>query len=649
MTITTSDIINWSSRASYRGSYTASLSVVNKDSNYGETNLAEVINITTTTTSTVANVTSGDITILNGSKLYVNGLLEGIDEKTGISERMIGFAVKSFFARLTKKPVNTEVNIGEATAAATTILDEYAGVPSGIYSVSLAARTVCGPITGSNILDELKRVAQAGLGALYVDEVGILQLQEWTDLTAAAAYTIPDEFIISAQRAMNEEIIPSRVKVRGCWVSQMPTSPVELQDSGGGSGQGGQGDSQGSRVRCLNKGLPAKEGEFIVEVPRQHGEEHEQKVLKNAEVVVAGATFSHWEGMWSTGAKFVAEKTTGFFSAASEIDISVLGQPQPKKEKKVKPKEDQKNKKGDHALQEMARRLNGRPPNGNMAGGGGSPGGESQRSPTRSATERTDLQIEMTIDDSDLQSKHGPLSEQIDNPYIEHPATLFQVGVRHLQERKMAQKSWKVETVILPGVSINDLVTFRDPKLTDGTQTVITGLVVGIDTQWQDGEGKQNLVIESTEDLGSTTYTSQNLILHPSLHGPTNQWVVTEGTYKINLAGTVMSFKAVPPVSGTDTGTVDLTQEHTIVGEDYTFSFTHSETTGVGVQTLDFRIYDSGGDISTTVISTDGTTSVNFTARQTTTNFEWLVDITSLQDKTIWRVTRPVLTMTMTV
>ena len=153
------DVIQWSMQASMKSTYGGSIGVTNPDSEYDKTLRTTPVTIELKCTGTVVAVT-GTTGCFNGDVVWINGLIGGTEEREAISERMISFTLKSYFARLAKKSIYTESDTGGANTTLTLIADEYAAIPPALYSFNVQDLPVCAPIQGSNMIDEMKKKKQ---------------------------------------------------------------------------------------------------------------------------------------------------------------------------------------------------------------------------------------------------------------------------------------------------------------------------------------------------------------------------------------------------------------------------------------------------------------------------------------------------------
>lgn len=529
----TNNLINWSASCSMGGSYDGSVALTNEDRQYDKslryTPFRVRLNVTAHTTGVAR-----DANCFAGNVAWIYGIVADVEEGEGISEGTVNLKILSFPARLSRKALTTEdlaVGAGDAKSALDYIADTYGTLPAELYDFSeTEALPICGAGDGQNMLEEMRKIAQAGKSTLFVQRDGILVTGAWKDSSSAVDVEIPDEAIIDAQIARDTEQIPSRITVRGCHITKRKEGKKDMADAGEPQGGGGPGaggnpnNGKGQPQICVKNGIPQRDAEGKLENMRGSRED-----LRNADVTVSpGYAYEGSEDIQDGGMDVTLTSDSGYMGAGDhQIGIRVQGEESPSYEYEGGRQQDkagQDNEKlPEQQLRALGEKLGGKPARG-PAGGGGNPGGGGNKSPDKKANETEDTQIEMTVTDPDLLAEFGVVEEEIDNKYLATMEQLFDVAVRRFQEAKMRRNSYKVSCGYLACLELNNVVTFRTPKKFGADRITVTGLVTKIDVQYDANNSavSMSLIVESFEELGSTEYVSGNLLKFPKFQGLDN-------------------------------------------------------------------------------------------------------------------------------
>ena len=578
------DIDNWSMHCGIRTSYDATVNLINKDKQYGSALRWTPFQVTTT--ASVLHSSLADVTCFEGSKIWVYGIVLSVDDTRELYEIFCSLKIGSFAARLGKKPVNTEkYDFADTSAVLAELASTYGGLGSAVYDFSpiTGDGKIYAVISGNNILEEMKKVAQTAKAYLFVDETGILTAKHWKDNTSGVDIVIPPQAINSAAIGRDTSIIPSQLTVRGRYVSQFDCGDQVLSSEDWDNPFTPQSfrphDKQGQLKKCAWLGVGQVESEIILGKLRGSKED-----LRNATYVVSGdAEFSFTTAVKDNTVRIaLSGPSSAYLSQGNkEFDVKVTGKMRPKNEyvganSQMGPLRSSMLVPGT-ILGRMARNLTGLPmaewPEDLLKG----------PDKDKTADEPDPLRIEMVVNDSDLQAEFGVVTEQLENLYVFDYETLFNIAVRQFQEYKMKRNTWKVNCMYLPCLELNQVVTFTTP---DGEE--VTGLLTDIEIQY-DSTPKMGmgLVIEAFDDIGSTTYNSSNLFLYPELCGTSNSayaWnnTSTGDSYCDMMGGYVA-------LGGTPSGVAALWQGFDLeIGEEYTLTYE--------------LILDSGGSIVVGVV-----------------------------------------------
>ena len=637
------DLVSWEVQASMKSAYGGSLSLTNQDSNYDETLLQTPISIELTCAATVVDV-SGTVGAFTGNKTWLNGLVASVDPLEGISERMIQLSVKSFFARLAARPVFTEKDIGTVSGALQRIAKVHGGIPDAYDTFVVNTREICGPVQGSSILDEMRRVAQAGKNVLYVAETGQLVSEEWKDHNSSVDLVIPTEAIKSVVSSRNTATLPTKVTVRGCYFSEYDQGDQDLTSAGspGGGKPPGGDKKKGPVEKCIKNGLPADNVRALFRPPALKGG---KKDWDNAEWDGGGmdiiAVDSSTEDTDRYGYEILLQETDGWVEEGDlSTQVSSTGRVRSDWEMI-----DHGDKNSRHTQSNLGRQIGQMPvalgcaPSSNTSGvsSGSGVGGVAYQLARGMPIERVENQIEVILEDPDLVDEFGIVYDEINNTYIPDKETCFDIAVRRFQEVKMERRAWELELSYLPTLSLNQVVTFTTPPLKDGSTQTVTGLITSVTVNFSpEPLVGQTCIVESFEDIGATDYVSSNLIYDPKMtstdaSGETH-WSETEIGDGIALVGDVTYLR----VEASGTAVLTLTQPGMESGGSYILEFelgkieagsADIEVEIVGVIT---QTYSTGGAKTIAFTATGASHIINWTAADTIGPSEWSVTKPSL-------------------
>ena len=553
MTVERDHLISFTSRCSLRGAYDGQVMLTNDTGVYGPSNRWNPFKLKLDATSICVDAcfTGSDIFWIYGVVLAVNSQAD--EQGKWVALLKIG----SFVSKHSKKPINTEL-YKDATIQTVLgdVLGTYAALPAALYDITgiVDTRLLWGIVSGNNLIEEAKKLAHVAHCELYVTRDGIFTANPWNDGSSGVDINIPEEALINTSFNADTSLVPSRVIVRGKFISafdagervlsaedwENPFTPKEFNPS-----------NQSGKIRkCVNVGI--NQPEVTLKLKNLLGNDVD---LKNATFEVEG------DGEFN----FVRKIDDGGFAVISVVGVDEPPGSNPDKFIGQGTKEFQVIVKGKHrpAVEATAAASQQRPlqANGlyygqiigrmssNMTGlplaelpelgdGGG-------KDLDKMADEPEPMRIEMVVGDADLQAEYGIVTAQVDNLYISDMEGLFEQGIRRLQEGKMRRNAWIVNCVYLPCIELNKVVSFT---ALDGT--AVTGVVVEIDVGYTASGPSANmkLVVHSIEDVGGTNYTSDNLLIYPDLIGSNVDYgwkpTVTGGGV-INMMGGYCAFYSV--------------------------------------------------------------------------------------------------------
>jgi hypothetical protein len=645
------DIITWSLTATMKSAYSAQITLTNQESSYGKSLRMSPISVGLTCSADIVNV-SGTSSLFTGDRTWINGLISNVENHEGISERGVSLDVKSFFARLAKRPIHTHVILGTTLTALAVVAVEYIGIPLSLFNFTIGEYPMVGPVNGSNTFDEMKRITQAGHGMLYVDDTGTLVARPWKNILSAVDVTIPTEAIVSAQMSRGSESIPSRIKVRGAYFSEYEAGEQNMTDSKSESGTGipsGSGGT-GPLFKCFINGLEDRILRFInrnvrgnpadwanaqIQVPANMVPElirvMPERVMVNMAVQDPSGDSNYTSGSSGT----YVNSTSADTGTPGIVAMAIVGQVRPQGEVnnpalQNRPLRDLMAAEN-RELKTVTFAFTGHPKSdvSGPAGGGGAPNKGGNKTPDQTADKSVEIQLEVYVVDPDLFDEFGLIDEEIENPYVNSMESLFDIAVQRFQELKMERNSWELQTAYLPGVHLNQVVTFTTPPLKDGSTKTVTGLLVGIKVDYSpDPKVKMTLTVESFEDCGATTYVSSNIALDSRMVGiGTTAWSIVGANASVgNGRGLIYS-----PVGYVGNNGITLTQSGMEVGATYTLFFEISKFIPSGIVPVKFSAVDATGVLGLNSYSTDFSASFTFVARHSITAFNWYVEGTTTE------------------
>jgi hypothetical protein len=612
--ITTDVLLDWDVTVSKSGSYQATVHLSNYNGVLDSANyLFKPFEINLQADADYGSDMDGSF--FTGSVRWIYGIVSQFTEKEEDIEDSVTLGISSFASRLAKKPVNTVVY--DDTTTINTIFNDVSsqmgGLPSPLVSFAATALTTCTALSGDSMLVVFKQLARAAKQDMFVNKNGVLVTENWKDHNSAVDHIIPDQAIMSAEKADSLDTGPSIITLRGCWQSKRLRGRPELQKKGK---KDGQEKERGKVIQCLCPTIPKKEidialrlltkyqkGDMIVEV------DSPGRYSGDADRVEGG------EPSWDT--RVTLENTGGEWDGTDqEVTVSVRGYEESEYDEGGLDAEVQSPTPEDenflssgasHFLLELMRRM------------GPAYGGPAATPPKQSMTQTKDTvqesRIYTTIKDDSLIDDFGVLFSEVDNHFVSSPETLFDLGIRQFQEWKMSRNTWKIETHYMPNLNVNDKVTFTTPKF----GTVITGLITEMKVNYDpEPNMKMTLQIESMEELGLTTYHSENLF---SDHEPGSSesfaWTVSESNGTATLRpGSPVRFRR----TGWG-GDIYLEQGRVLdIGANYKVKFKVVDHVQ-GDAVLEVR--DSAGVQSTVTASANGNVELDFSPDEVSNTFRF--------------------------
>lgn len=523
----------------------ASATLANKDGVYTTALIWTVIQLHLEAVAVEKGIVPDDC--LSGSTSWVDGVIHSVDDGRGISENSLQLSIKSAFAHLAKKGIATIKHDGASPETVMDQLADWGGIPSSRQdNTGIGSGSISSVISGSNLLTEMRKVAQAGQADLFTQVGGVLTSDAWKDNTSAINFTIPSEMIKSTKLTRSNATGPSRILVRGGFISRYDEGEKVLTGSDEPDPFKNPGDGpddpskQGEIPTCTRNGLGIAKQE--AKLRNLSGDKID---LRNGRTVASGdadiiSTRVNADGTVSV---VVEDGATPYMDPALRTtSIRIVGRTRPSWEWNTPNSFFTPLRQGElrrsRVLGAIGLQLGPGPSPGPLGGTnvtGGDPDSD------RTSMEEEKIRIEAVVEDPDLIAEYGIIEEQIDNLYLTTHESMFAAAKRRFQEFKMQRNAWSIEIQYMPCLRLNQVVTFTTP---DDDITVV-GVISGLQTNFtaDPPEANMTLVVESTVELGGTTYASNNLFNFPDLNG-------IDGTVWVGSSGTSAHGKYVSIPSG---------------------------------------------------------------------------------------------------
>lgn len=544
MPIALADIVNWSASISMFGGYRGSIRLTNQNVQYTENTLLwSPVSLGIESTGGTIDITLPECFF--GTTLWLNGIIHSAKDDIKLSDRHIVAEVRSYFAQMSRKPVTTEYfSATNTNTPLDSVATTYGAIPSGLLNLLLSdPNRFFGVVHGNSILDELAKLAQSAEADLFTQIDGKLTAEHWKNINSPIDVIIPNEAVISATKNLSTAIGPSRVVVRGRFISEHvcgeqtlsnenTEDPCEDQDHRSAEDQG-----KIFRNSCFGLTRP----HVSMNVKNIKGRKED---LRSAAVIVdgtcsAGSEYANprqplgdkYENMISVDEGeidvLLTDNCEGILEAGDHLfKMRVVGRNRhtrehgdPNTRRRPLRANQTKNTRFVQNMLSMSTgvqvaRLN------DVIGG--------VVDTDKSGDSKDTNRIEMEVTDPDLAAEFGIITEQIDNDYICDYETLFDVAVRRFNQFKMGRKTWTVQTVYLPCLKLNQKVQFVSPDNNEIVNGLLTDISIKYDTQKP--KSTMMLTIQSFEQTGSTSYTSSNLLTYPELCGSNGtDWILAAG------------------------------------------------------------------------------------------------------------------------
>ncbi len=591
--LVSTDLVSWDASYALSGGFSGSAEFTNQNLQYGVDLLWTVVSISLNTTVTSDLV---DSSMFEGDILWFRGVVHSVDDGCGDASKEFKINVASFYSTLVNKAINTHFYDTTAGTALLDVLQVYCGIPVGIISiVAGAAPPVRAIVQGANVWEECLKLSQCCHSDLFIQVGGILTVAPWKDHNSSVDLVLPVEAVFRVTRVRSSEKGPSRIRVRGRAASRYDCGPHIISTGPL------QEPTKITKDKCYKNGLGEPSSELVlknlggskaslVNASYLLSGDNKFDSMDSSQISEASVTINTIPSVGTYVSPATNSVTTykvlSRSSKTGELSNNTVDLRQQKSHLKVH----------DKALAKLA----GVPP-GVFSISGKDPqlGGE--------AGDRS--RMEMIINDLDLQSEFGIVTEEIDNPYISSGVNALFIGIRKIQEFLMGRNTYKLLTPYLPTLQINQVITFTVPD----TLQQITGRISLLHVAYSadTSEVTMEVTVESFSEFAGRTYLSGNLLVYPELCG-INQvnWISTGGVYALSgyfgFEAGASVYQPLMLVSGlifTFTAEVKLVSTLGSFKVEETSSGTSVTVTASGTITLVFTPLATSGNLVFTALS----------------------------------------------
>lgn len=609
------------------GTYSAKVELTNEERQYDDS-------LMFTTLSLLADITvptSYDVSLVacfSGTINPIKGIITSVEENEDLEQKTVSLDVKSYFFRLGKKVINTEHFVLGAKDAIELVVTDYFAITPGLWSFTGTNNNnrVFGPVSGNNAADELRQLAQAGESALFVGEDGILKTTAWKDHNSPVDVVIPPEAVISATRSKQDDPGPSRIRMRGGYFSSYQRGLVPSIVWPNPCAKG-----KVPITWCILSGIPITFYDAPIFTNNVGDSVHNGKFVITGPGTSSSGNITIIDGVNSSSGQnpnhrpemTIEGAGAGSFIGASPVQVTIEASAYKRdKRESENPNTQLKALKANQA--HIVRRgtvvagaFLGQAPNsyGGPASGGGIRGSAYNLNNDRDSDEAETTQFEIEVADPGLQSQYGVVVEQMENKYVKDKNLLFKIAVRRFQEIRMARNSWDVAISPLPCLQLGQKVQFRTPSTQAGSYKEVTGLLtqMSLDYNADNATMSQKIVVQSMEDIGTTTYVSQDLTSDNSFSSvDSNDWwsaSVPSGSH-VGAGNGAFYISAV----GGDPA-ITLVEHNFQSGGTFDVSFDATKLSGSG--DISFDILDSALNVLLPTQSISGTGSYSYSFNST--------------------------------
>lgn len=601
-------LIEFQANYSMKGGFSASMSLVCVPGSDLDTDLHwTAVNINLNSIEGTKDISAGSAD-LTGSTDWITGVVASDDvteDENG--QRIKKLSVVSYASGLSEKSLATETFTTTVGTVILNTLTQYLGYAASAYDIGTPNATYLNcMVQGSNGLQEIERLAAVGFADVFVQVGGKLTVSPWTDHGSSVDKVIPAEYVIKAERQRSSERPPSRIIIRGAQVSSYGAGWKVVS-----GGPGGDDAPTISRNKCQKPGADTP----ALKLPFKQLSAKDTD-LKNASFLFDNHTFlnGYKPETNENEASASIENTSHTFLADAEESVAY----------KILTRESEPEVTSDPSTRLRASQAANRKLSGILGRASGVLGLVNNASFSADhGSESTDRnRLSMTVSDATLINAYGVISSQEDNPYIPDGLTAFYVGIRRLQEGRMGRYRYKLDTAYMPDLRLNHVVTFTMPI---GGE-VITGRITDISIRHvcETAATTMSITVEAfksvkdattTNFIGATTYTSDNLLKYPNAEGINSMdWYATDAYCISGYFGFDVNGILTQPLTVVTGLTYYLTADLTLLSASGGFKaiatttsgFSASSTTYTATGTLSWNFTPTSSPISLSFQSTSG-------------------------------------------
>ena len=557
----------------------------------------------------------------NKTVYWINGLLTGVEKNRAAEGNSASLSIKSYFARLSRKVINSHHNNEGARDVLEDLATTYSTLPLMLFDFSDTDNIpISGPVSGNSMLGEMHLLAQAGKTYLFVSERGKLVTKSWYDPAGDIDLEIPQQFVISASRTTAPDVVPSRVMIRGAYYTSLEKGVRDLSGGGGGGGGGGGPGKPQKESICAKNPFEDSELNFVFN-SLQGG----MADLRNAAIQLENGQLAPVASVQLSPQQlsvYINGESGNYLGIGDhELRLRVVGRVRDPREYLPRPA--------------AGRGILGTgifDPNlyirlfpyliasmypgisltsAASGGGGGSPSAENDVPDI--------LRKEMVVTDPDLQEELGVVTHELDNRYVDNKERLFEIAVQYFQESKMNRDPWEISLAYVPCVEVGQKVSIALPETMEGGGCTIVGQIAQIKVDYTQGpQVKTNLTVLSQNAIGNTRYSSENLLDDPDLLGYGDRWNFENDE---NSSVYIYNGEAIIFSAESEAAELTLEQPFATIDRQYTFSFEAELVQGFEL-TFEIRT-GAGGVIRSETLTASGTYSFPFTSSDDELEFSW--------------------------
>jgi len=524
------------------------------------------------TTQTYGSDITGtpDADLYSTTPSWIAGLIGTYDEYQDTTTDQLTVQLSSYYFRLNQIPLTTEIFSSSIPDLIDTILDTYLGVPSALVTNNLTSTfTLSTRVDGESAWEELKQLAQAAGGTMYVQAGGNIEFGDWKDQNSSVDHVIPPEWTIYVSKKSVGPQNTYLINGTGANTAVASSGYKVLTDSRTADNTNGFGSVPGNYNTRVISGIGNKTPEIQVANISAN-----EKDLLNVELVSDDINLYTQTVLGDGLTRIKARKKDGTFVSDELINLGLTGQIRPTKEatpewlkayenainqvhnriatgqahqeavndraKKMEantvkrisemvnppaapPKVEQKIEEENKLARKFEIKKVAKPPIvplGNLIGGPA--GGAGQKNIRQLPLQRPILNpgsnpttaVTASLKDNNQTGECGWTVETISNKYADSPEKLTRILKRRYQELFLDNATMSLTVPYIADIRLNDVITFTTMGTSEIERREVTALVVGIQVDYSAPHDlTMNLTVQDFSCLdGTRDLISGNLI-----------------------------------------------------------------------------------------------------------------------------------------